>query len=73
MRDTIKENKKVIGQYDEALTHFQNTCRRILANEVKRLEDERLHAEAVAANAGKELDYFESPELETEKRFHARA
>ena len=40
----------------------------VSAREAKRIEAENQHALAIAANAGKELDWFENPDLETEKR-----
>ena len=40
----------------------------VSAREAKRIEAENQHAMAIAANAGKALDWFEDPDLETEKR-----
>jgi len=40
----------------------------VIRAETVRIEEERLHALAVEANAGKELDFFKTPELETAQR-----
>ena len=40
----------------------------VSTREAERIEAEHQHAMAIAANAGKELDWFEDPDLETEKR-----
>jgi len=59
MSKTIKANKELVNTYDKAIDSFENTCQRVLANEIKRLEDERILQEAIRANAGKEdLDFF---------------
>jgi len=40
----------------------------VIRSETIRIEEERLHDLAVAANAGKELDFFLNPELKTAQR-----
>ena len=40
----------------------------VSTREEKRIEAEHQYAMAIAANAGKELDFFTDPDLETEKR-----
>ena len=58
MVKTIRANKEIIPAFDKAVDSFDKTCEKVLTQELIRLEEERLHAEAVAANAGKELDFF---------------
>ena len=72
MLQTIEANKKIIPAFDEAVSKFDKTCARVLKEETIRLEEERLHAEAVAANAGKELDFFEDPTLLTAIRAESK-
>lgn len=58
MVKTIRANREIIPAFDKAVDAFDKTCEKVLNREIIRLEEERLHAEAVAANAGKELDFF---------------
>ena len=44
----------------------------VSTREVKRIEAEHQYAKAIAANAGKELDFFQDPDLETKKRANVR-
>ena len=71
MNKTIVANKEIIPAFDKAVEAFDNTCERIVKQETKRIEEERLLAEAIEANAGKELDFFQEPELLTRERFGA--
>jgi len=68
MIKTIRANREIIPQFDKAIEKFDSTCERVIRSETIRIEEERLHALAVEANAGKELDFFNTPELETEQR-----
>ena len=69
MSKTIRANRELVTVYDKAVESFENTAAKVLANEIQRIEDERLLAEAVKANHGVEdLDFFKSPDLETIKR-----
>ena len=68
MLKTIRANREIIPAFDNAIKKFDNTCTRVIEKETIRLEEERLHAEAVEANAGKELDFFQEPTLETAVR-----
>ena len=69
MSKTIRANKKLVTVFDKAVEDFDNTAAKVLAGEIQRIEDERLLAEAVKANAGKDdLNFFKSPDLETCKR-----
>ena len=66
---TIRENKELIPKFDRAVEKFNRVCNRVIKKENIRIEKERLHAEAVLANAGKELDFFQEPTLLTRDRF----
>lgn len=68
MIKTIQANRKIIPAFDQAIEKFDNTCARVIRLETIRLEEERVHAEAVEANAGKELDFFQDPTLLTAER-----
>jgi len=68
MIKTIRANKEIIPAFDKAVEQFDNTCERVIRAETVRIEEERIHALAVEANAGKELDFFKTPELETAQR-----
>ena len=72
MAKTIRSNKEIIPAFDKAVQEFDSTCEKIFKQETQRLEEERLLAEAIAANAGKELDFFQEPELLTRERFGAK-
>jgi len=64
---------KIIPAFDEAVSKFDNTCARVIREETIRIEEERLLAEAIEANAGKELDFFKDPELITAARAELKA
>ena len=72
MVKTIRANKEIIPAFDRAVEKFNKTCSRVIEKETIRIEKERAHAEAVEANAGKELDFFQEPELLTRERFGYR-
>lgn len=55
--------------YDKAVDDFNSNVEKILNKEINRLEEERLLAEAIEANAGKDLDFFQTPELLTREKF----
>ena len=66
---TIRENKELIPKFDRAVEKFNRVCSKVINKENYRIEMERQHAEAVQANAGKELDFFQEPTLLTRERF----
>lgn len=68
MLKTIRANKEIIPKFDNAVQNFDNTCERVIRQETIRIEEEKLLAEAIEANAGKELDFFSDPTLLTMER-----
>jgi len=55
---TLRATRKMIPMYDKAVDDFNSNVEKILNKEINRLEEERLLAEAIEANAGKDLDFF---------------
>ena len=72
MLNVVQGCEMTIKKYDQAVEKFDNKMMGVSTREAKRIEAEHQHAMAIAANAGKELDFFEDPDLLTEKRAIAR-
>ena len=72
MVKTIRANKEIIPAFDRAVEKFNKTCTKVIEQETNRIEEEKALAEAIEANAGKELDFFQEPTLLTRERFGYR-
>ena len=61
MVKTIRSNREVTTAFDRAVEKFNKTCSKVIEKETNRIEAEKALAEAIEANAGKELDFFKEP------------
>ena len=72
MLSVVSGCKQVIKKHDEAVKKMNDTMHKASTREASRIDAEMQYARALAANGGKDLDYFCVPALETSKRADVR-
>ena len=59
-------------KHEDTVKKFNQSMIKVSNRETRRIDSENQYALAIAANAGKDLDFFSDPDLETKKRADVR-